>query len=85
MPGMNFRIPDPDTGLPTHITIVKLIDDYEDDLRKNKVWQTHFKVKYSKHDKKNIMSYNDIVEILSRDTSLYDGEYWHFRKILGHE
>ena len=31
------------------------------------------------------MSYNDIVEFMSRDTSLYNGEYWHFRKIIGHQ
>ena len=85
LPGMNFRMPDPDTGLPTHITIGKLIDDYDDGLRKNKVRQAHFEVKDNKDDKDNIMSYNDIVEFLSRDTSLYDGEYWHFRKIIGHK
>ena len=83
--GMNFRIPDPDTGLPTHITIDKLINDYDDGLRKNKVRQSHFEVKYSKDDRDDIMSYNDIVEFLRRDTSLYDGQYWHLRKIIGHE
>ena len=31
------------------------------------------------------MSYNDIVDFMSRDTSLYDGEYWSFCKIIGHE
>ena len=85
MPGMNFRIPHPDTGLPTHINIGKLIDDYDEGLSKNKVRQAHYEIKYSKDDKKDIMFYNDIVEYLSRDTSLYDGEYWHFRKVIGHK
>ena len=42
-------------------------------------------MKFSKDDKEDIMTYNDIVEYMSRDSTLYDGEFWHFRKILGHE
>ena len=83
--GMTFCVTDLETGLPTHITIGKLIDDYEDDLSKNKVQHANFEVKYSKDDKEDMMSYNNIVEFLSRDISLYDGKYWHFRKILEHE
>ena len=83
--GKNFRLPHPETGLPTHVTIGKLIDDYDEGLKKNAVRQAHFEVKFSKDDKEDIMSYNDIVDFMSRDTTLYDGEFWHFRKILSHE
>ena len=30
------------------------------------------------------MSYNYIFEYMSRDTTLYDGEYWQYWKIIGH-
>ena len=85
LPGKNFRIPHPDTGLPTHIVIEKLIDDYKKGLEKYAVCQAHFEIKYSKDNKEEVMSYNDIVEFVSRDASLYDGEYWYFRKIIGHQ
>ena len=65
MPDMSFHMPDPDTGSPTHITIGKPIDDYNDGLSKNKVRQSYFVVKYSKDYKEDIMSYNNIVEYMS--------------------
>ena len=37
LPGRNMRIPHPDTRLPSHITIGKLIDDYEKGLEENQV------------------------------------------------
>ncbi len=83
--GKNFRLPHPKTGLPTHVTTGKSIDDYDKGLKKNAVRQAHFEVKFSKDDNEDIMSYNDIVDFMSRDTMLYDGEFWHFCKILGHK
>ena len=71
--------------MPTHVTIGKLIDDYDKGLKKNAVRQAYFKDKFSKDDKEYIMPYNDIVNFMSRDTTLYDGNFWHFRKILSHE
>ena len=32
--GKNFRLPHPETGLPTHVTIGKLIDDYDKGLKR---------------------------------------------------
>ena len=75
-------MPHPKTGLPTHIQIGKLMDDYKQGLKRNQIRQAHYEVKYSKDDKEDIMSYNDIVEFMSRDTTLYDGQYWQFRKII---
>ena len=74
--GRCLLMPHPETGLATHITIRQLIDDYEKGLSENKVRQAHFNVKYSKDDKKDIMSYNDIVNFLSQDENQYDGQYW---------
>ena len=85
LPGRNLRIPHPDSGLPSHITIGKMIDDYEKGLEENKVRQPHFEVKFSRDKKEDIMSYNEIVDFMNRDDALYDCEYWNFRKIIGHE
>ena len=62
--GKNFRLPHPKTGLPTHVTIGKLINDYNEGLKKNAVRQAHFEVKFSKDDKEDIMSYNDIIDFI---------------------
>lgn len=72
LPGRNMRILHPDMGLPSHIIIRKLIDDYEKGVEENQVWQAHFEVKYSRDEKEDIMSYNDIIDYLSRDSALYD-------------
>ena len=85
LPGRNLNITHPDTGLSTHITIGKLIDDYNDGLDKNNVRQAHFKFKFNKDDQENIMSYNDIKDYLSWDTNLYNGENWAFKKIIGRQ
>ena len=37
LPGRYLHIPHPETGLPTHITIGKLIDDFDSGLQQNKV------------------------------------------------
>ena len=65
LPGKHLNIPHPDTGLPTHVTIGKLLDDYNDGLKKNKVRQAHYKLKFNKENKEDIMSYNDIMDYLS--------------------
>ena len=35
LPGRYLHIPHPEIGLPTHITIRKLIDDYDNALQKH--------------------------------------------------
>ena len=56
LPGQYFHMPHPETGLPSHITIGKLIDNYEDALGKDKTRQAHFEIKFSKDEKEDIMS-----------------------------
>ena len=68
-----------------YINIGKLIDDYQEGLEKYKFCEAHYEVKYSKDEKEDIMSYNDIMEYMSRDDTLHDGLYWSWREILGHE
>ena len=43
-----------------------------------------YKVKCTKDDREDIMTYNKIVDYMSRDTTETNGEYWKFRKIVGH-
>ena len=31
------------------------------------------------------MSYNDVMDYLSRNANCYDGEYWAFQRIVGHQ
>ena len=54
-------------------------------IDENKVRQAHFEVEYSRDEKEDIMLYNDIMDYLSRDDNEYDGSYWAFRKIIGHQ
>ena len=83
--GQYFHMPHPKTDLPTHLTIGRLIDDYDQALHKDRTRQAHFEVKFTRDEKDDIMSYNDIVNYMNRDSSLYDGEYWNYRKIIAHE
>ena len=54
-------------------------------LQKHPDWQAHFEVKYIKDDKDDILSYNDIVNYLNDDATLYDSQLWQFQKIITHE
>ena len=73
------------TGLPTHLTIGKLIDDYDQALQKGRTRQAHFEIKFTTNEKDDIMSYNDIVNYMNCDSALYDGEYWNYRNIITHK
>ena len=44
-----------------------------------------FKVRFTCDDQEDIMTYNEIVDFMTRDTNEENGEYWKFRKIIGHE
>lgn len=75
LPGRYLNIPHPETGLPKHVTIGKLIEDYDDALQQHPDYQAYFEIKYTRNDKDNIISYNDIVNYLNDDTTLYNEEY----------
>ena len=44
-----------------------------------------FKVRFTHDNQEDIMTYNEIVDFVTRDTNKENGEYWKFRKIIGHE
>ena len=73
--GQYFHMSHPKTTLPTHMTIGKLIDDYDEALQNDKTRQAHFQIKFTTKEKKDIMSYNDIVDYMNCDLSLHDGDY----------
>ena len=85
IPGRYLHTTHPETGLPTHVTIGRLINDYDNAPQKHPNWQAHFEVKYTKDDKDDVLSYNDIVNYLNDDATLYYGQLWQFRKIIAHK
>ena len=44
-----------------------------------------FKVKYDKDDLEDILTYNDIMNFIQRETTEEDGQLWKFRRIVGHQ
>ena len=85
LPCRYLHILNPKTGLPTHITVGKLLDDYDDTLKKHPNYQAQYEIKFSKDEKENVMSYNNTVDHMNQDTILHDGEYWQYKKIMGHK
>lgn len=61
LPGQYFHMAHSTTGLPTNITVGKLIDDYDQALHKDKTRQEYFEIKFTSDKKEDIMSYNNIV------------------------
>lgn len=53
------------TGIPTHMTIGKLIDDYDKATNNDKTRQAHFEIKFTTYQKEDIMSYNKIVNYMN--------------------
>ena len=68
-----------------HVIVGKCLDNFDTEVEKNEVRKMRYKVKYTKDDKEDIMTYNEIIDYMSRDTNDTDGEYWKFRKIVGHQ
>ena len=44
-----------------------------------------FKVKYDKDDFEDILTYNDIMNYIKRETVEEDGQLWKFRRIVGNK
>ena len=42
-------------------------------------------VRFTQNDQEDIMSYNEIVNFVTRETNEQNEEHWRFRKIVGHE
>ena len=52
--GRHLHISHPETGLPTHVTIEKLIDNYDELLQQHPYQQVYLKIKYTRDDKDDI-------------------------------
>ena len=70
--------------------VVKLINAFDDKLDKNPL-RCKYKIEFEKNTPSSkdthlddIMSYNDILDYVERETNNEDGDYWCFRKILSH-
>ena len=67
------------------MTVGECLDDFDAKLENNEVRKMRFKVRFTRDDQEDIMSYNEIVDFMTRETNEENGEYWKFRKIIGHE
>ena len=67
------------------MTVGECLDDFDTRLEKNEVRKMRFKVQFTRDDQEDIMTYNEIVDFMTRDTNKENGKYWKFRKIIGHE
>ena len=76
MPGQRLLVPDEANNLPIHVIVGKYLDNFDTEVEKDEVRKMRYKVKYTKDDKEDIMTYNEIIDYMSRDTNETDGEYW---------
>ena len=70
--------------------VVELINVCDDNFDKYPL-RCKFKIEFEKNTPSSkdthlddIMSYNDILDYIERESNNEDGDYWHFRKILSH-
>ena len=67
------------------MTVCECVDNFNMKLENNKVQKIRLKVRFTRDDQEDIMSYNEIVDFMTRETNKINGEYWKFHKIIGHE
>ena len=70
--------------------VVELINKFDDKLDIDPL-RCKFKIEFEKNTPSSkdtylddIISYNDILDYLERESNNEDGDYWRFRKILSH-
>ena len=70
--------------------VVELINEFDDNLNKDPI-RCKFKIEFEKNTPAgkdtfldDIMSYNDILDYVERETNNEDGDHWQFRKIIRH-
>ena len=70
--------------------VVELINAFDDKLDKDPL-RCRFKIEFEKNTPSgkdifldDIMSYNDILDYVERETNNEDGDHWRFRKIISH-
>ena len=70
--------------------VVKLINEFDDKLDRDSL-RYKFKIQFENNTPSgkekfldDIMSYNDILDYLGRETNNEGGNYWRYRKIISH-
>ena len=70
--------------------VVKLINEFDDKLDRDPL-RCKFKIEFVKNTPTgkymflgDIMSYNNILDYVERETNNEDGDHWRFRKIINH-
>lgn len=58
---------------------------FDTKLEDNDGFNMQFMVRFTQNDQEDIMSYNEIVNFVTRETNEQNEEHWRFRKIVGHE
>ena len=88
--GRVFLTKPDERGNMSRARVVELINEFDDNLDKDPL-RCKFKIEFEKNTpagKDNflddIMSYNDILDYVERETNNEDGEHWRFRKIISH-
>ena len=81
--GRTFKKRLDDGRLLLRARIVDSIDTLEDQQNTNKAL-VQFKIKYDRDDVEDIMTYNDVMNYIHRDTLEEEGQLWKFRDILSH-
>ena len=56
------------------MTVSECLDDFDAKLENNEVQNMQFKVCFTRDDQEDIMSYNKIVDFMTRETNEKNGE-----------
>ena len=56
------------------MTVGECLDDFDTKLKNNEVRNMRFKVRFTRDDQEGIMSYNNIVDFMTRKTNKENGE-----------
>ena len=58
------------------MTIGECLNDFDNKLENNEVQKIQFKVRFTKDVQDDIMSYNEIVDFITREINEENGKYW---------
>ena len=64
------------------MTVGECLDDFDTRLEKNEVRKMRFKVRFTRDDQEDIMTYNEIVDFMTRDTNEENGNIGNSEKSL---
>ena len=88
--GRVFLTKPDERGNMSRARVVELINEFDDNLDKDPL-RCKFKIEFEKNTPSgkdnfldDIMSYNDILDYVERETNNEDGVHWKFRRIISH-